>query len=111
MVIYNPSESEEKALTVAEAIHDTALSVDIVDVSGNPIVGEVAINTTVYVSGQLTDVVTGETLMGALIRLSRNGVDTGLTNTTDVSGVYSIPYVTVSADVPSVSFKTVFEGM
>lgn len=89
--------------------HDTTLTIDIVDATGNPIT-TAFVGDTVYISGQLSDTVTGELLTGAVIKLLRNGVDTGLTDVTNNSGVYSIPYPVVSEDAPSVRFKTVFEG-
>ncbi|GAH69107.1 unnamed protein product, partial [marine sediment metagenome] len=56
------------------------------------------------------DIVDDVALQGASIMLYRNGVATGKTDTTDASGVYSIPYTVVSGDVPTVRFKTVFGG-
>lgn len=94
---------------VVEEAHDTHLTVDIVDVAGNPIT-TAFVGNTIYISGQLSDMVTGELLTGATIKLFRNGVDIGLTDMTDESGVYSIAYTVVSGDVPSVRFKTKFEG-
>ncbi len=92
-----------------EPAHDTALTIDVVDELGNPIT-TAFVGDTICISGQLSDIVTGELLTGAAIKLYRNDVDTGLTDTTNESGVYSIPYTVVSGDVPTVRFKTAFGG-
>ncbi|GAI43795.1 unnamed protein product [marine sediment metagenome] len=95
---------------ISEPAHDTALSIAITDEAGNPIT-ESVVGETVYITGQLKDIVDDVALQGALITLYRNGVATANTDITeDASGIYSIPYTVVSADVPTIRFKTHFAG-
>lgn len=107
MVKYEPSWSSEIDV-VAEDIRETVLTIAIADEAGNPI--EVAdIGQVVYVSGQLKDD-TGAALQNAQIVLYRNGVATANTDTTNESGIYSIPYTISPADVPTVKLATYFAG-
>lgn len=107
MVTYKPSWSIEIDV-VAEDIRETVLTIAIADEAGNPI--EVAdIGQVVYVSGQLKDD-TGAVLQNALIALYRNGVATPNTDTTNESGIYSIPYTISPGDIPTVKFATYFAG-
>lgn len=89
--------------------HDTALSIAITDEVGNPIT-ESVVGETVYIVGQLRDIVDNVALQGASIALYKNGVATGKTDVTDASGVYSIPYTITKADVGILKFKTYFAG-
>lgn len=89
--------------------HDTALSIAITDEAGNPIT-ESVVGETIYITGQLRDIVDDVALQGASITLYRNGVATGKTDVTDASGVYSIPYTITKADVGLLKFKTYFAG-
>ncbi len=94
----------------APAAHDTALSIAITDEAGNPIT-ESVVGETVYIAGQLKDIVDNIALEGALIILYKNGVATANTDITeDASGIYSIPYTITKADVGIVKFKTYFAG-
>lgn len=107
MVRYKESWSSEIDV-VAEDIRETILTIAVADEAGNPI--EVAdIGQVVYVSGQLKDD-TGAVLKNALIVLYRNGVATANTDTTNESGIYSIPYTISPADIPTVKLATYFAG-
>jgi len=94
---------------IEEDTHDTTLSIDIINANGNQIT-EARVGDTVYVVGTLRDAETGELLQNAEIHLYKDGTNTGLSDKTDERGEYSIPYTVVSADYPSVTFKTRFEG-
>lgn len=90
--------------------HDTTLSIAVTDEAGNPI-AESVVGETVYIAGQLKDIVDNIALEGALIILYKNGVATANTDITNVaSGIYSIPYVITEADVGLLKFKTYFAG-
>ncbi|GAH31328.1 unnamed protein product, partial [marine sediment metagenome] len=56
---------------VAPPAHDTALSIAVTDEAGNPIT-ESAVGETVYITGQLRDIVDNVALQGASITLYRN---------------------------------------
>lgn len=98
-------------LKLAEEVHDTTLTIDIVDAAGNPIT-ESVVGETIYIAGQLRDIVDNVALQGALIALYRNGIATGKTDATNSSGIYSIPYTITKADadIGIVKFKTHFTG-
>ena len=104
----NPTEGYE--LHKLDVTHDTSLTIDITDAAGNPITKS-EVGQTVFIDGQLKDVVTDEPLQGATITLHRNGIATGMTDETDENGIYSISYTLVEADKPNVRLKTVFEGL
>lgn len=81
----------EVILAEVEA-HDTALTIAITDKAGNPIskgdVGE-----TVYITGQLRDIVDDVALQGAFIKWYLGAAwVTGMSGRTNASGIYSIPY-------------------
>lgn len=100
---------DEVMMTIPEKPTPTTLSIAITDVIGIPIT-ESVVGETIYVTGQLKDSIENVALQGASVLLYRNGVATGETDITDVSGIYSIPYIVTSADIPTVRFKTLFEG-
>ena len=118
---YNPSTRDFEPVTVLEVgkgywvgkeepAHDTALTIDITDAEGNPITGAY-VGKTIYIGGELRDIADNVLLAGPLITLYRNGVATELTDTTNESGIYSIPYTVIETDKPTVVFKTVFDGI
>lgn len=111
MTIYNPSESSDVEIAITEEAIDTALTIDISDVNGQPIT-KAKVGDIVYISGVLTATINGvpTPLPNMSVVLYRNNLETRLRDTTHNNGSYIIHYTVVVSDVPSAHLKTKFEG-
>lgn len=76
-----------------------------------PIDKKFNVGQTIYLTGQLKNIIDNVALQGASIALYKNDVATGKTDVTNAtSGVYSIPYTITEADAGLLKFKTYFSG-